>query len=398
MKKIKTIVILTIACLVLPAGVCYCDTFTNHQTKEVLQGYPIGQQTGGLTKVYTKEKGILSINPAEWQITRDNLGRNSKVLVVPIDSAIMFEIETAAFEQALAAEANEGTALILIEIDTPGGRIDLVKQMCSAIANTTNCDVIAFIRGGEYGGAISGGAAVALACGKVYMANNTVIGAASIVTGRTEDKNKSYKEVIDEKHSSAWRAYLASLAQHKDRPGLLARAMVDSAIDVIEVNEQGKRAFIEPMNKKADQEVVKTWNKAGSLVTLTAEEAVGCTIADGLVNSRQDLLQKLQLADANVIIDKKIASARKDLQIAQRKKDETLKAFDLKVKQSQYPQPMPKYLAILNGARDDFKTLKILAQKYPDLNLNIDKIELLLNSLNAAYENALRESKTKNRK
>ncbi len=76
-------------------------------------------------------------------------------------------------------------------------------------------------------------------------------------------------------------------------PDLLARAMVDSSIEVIEVNQAAKRLFIEPVNKKPDQQVVRTWNKAGSLLTLTAEEAVECTIADGLVGSREQLLQQL---------------------------------------------------------------------------------------------------------
>ncbi len=52
--------------------------------------------------------------------------------------------------------------LILVEIDTPGGRVDLAQRMCAAITKNADCDVIAFVKGGQYGGAISAGAAVAL--------------------------------------------------------------------------------------------------------------------------------------------------------------------------------------------------------------------------------------------
>jgi hypothetical protein len=173
--------------------------------------------------------------------------------------------------------------------------------------------------------------------------------------------------------------------------------MVDvSGIEVIEVNEGAKRLFIDPVNKRPGQQVTRTWNKSGSLLTLTAKEAVECTIADGLVGSREQLLQQLQAGDANVVTDKKIANARRDLQIAQRKMDEALKSFDKMVQQSKYSQPAPKFMGMLREARTDVETLKMLAKKYPDLHMDIDSIEKELNSINAAYENVLRETRKRN--
>jgi len=418
MKNLKTVVTLTSALVVLFAGVCLADTFTNRQTSEILHGYITARLPGSSQSVrrdessqkaaeaddapisvFTQEKGLLKLNLKEWEIKRDNLGRNNKVIVVPVDDVIMYEIETDAFEKAIADSSQEGPLLILVEIDTPGGRVDLAQRMCTAITKGADCNVIAFVKGGKYGGAISAGAAVALSCNKIYMTDNTIIGAATLVTmpkDKDQLKDKKYEDVVNEKMSSAWRAYLASLAQQNDRPGLLARAMVDSSIEVVEVNQGAKRLFIEPMNKKPDQPVTRTWNKSGSLLTLTAKEAIECTIADGLVGSREQLLQQLQAGDANVVTDKKVASARKDLQIAQRKMDEALKSFDMKVKQSKYSQPAPKFLGMLRGARTDVENLKNLAKKYPDLHMDIDSIEAELNSINAAYENALRETKRRN--
>jgi len=418
MKKLETAFTLALASIILFAGVCLADTFTNRQTSEILHGYITSRSPGSAQSarrdnsspkaaeaddapisVFTQEKGLLKLNLKEWEIKRDNLGRNNKVIVVPVDDAIMYEIETEAFEKAIAESSQEGPLLILVEIDTPGGRVDLAQRMCTAITKGADCNVIAFVKGGKYGGAISAGAAVALSCNKIYMTDNTIIGAATLVTmpkDKDQLKDKKYEDVVNEKMSSAWRAYLASLAQQNDRPGLLARAMVDSSIEVIEVNQGAKRLFIEPMNKKPDQQVARTWNKSGTLLTLTAKEAIECTIADGLVGSREQLLQQLQAGDANVVTDKKITNARKDLQIAQRKMDEALKSFDMKVKQSKYPQPAPKFLGMLRGARTDVENLKNLAKKYPDLHLDTDSIEEELNSINAAYENALRETKRRN--
>jgi membrane-bound ClpP family serine protease len=417
MKKLKTAVVLVPALVVLFAGVCFSDTFTNRQTNEKLHGYITARLPGSgpalrrdenspksaqtedrQTSIYTQEKGLLKLNLNEWEIARDNLGRNNKVIVLPVDDVIMYEIETDAFERAIADSSDEGPLFIMVEIDTPGGRVDLAQRMCTAITKNADCNVIAFVKGGKYGGAISAGAAVALSCNKIYMTDNTIIGAATLVTmtkAKEQLKDKKYEDVVNEKHSSAWRAYLASLAQQNDRPGLLARAMVDSSIEVIEVNQGTKRLFIEPMNKKPDQPVTRTWNKSGSLLTLTAKEAIECTIADGLVGSREQLLQQLQAGDANVVTDKKIANARKELQIAKRRMDEIVKSLDLKIKQSKYPQPAPKFLGILQGARSDFENLKTLAKKYPDLDMDVKDIEKVLNSIQADYENTSRETRSR---
>jgi ATP-dependent protease ClpP protease subunit len=420
MKKLKTAVILAPALVVLLAGVCLADTFTNRQTSEKLHGYITARLPGsgqsarqdssspkdteaenGPTSVYTQEKGLLKLNLNEWEMVRDRSGRNNKVIVVPVDDAIIYEIEADAFEKVLADSSQEGPLFILVEIDTPGGRIDLAHRMCTAITKDTDCNIFAFVKGGQHGGAISAGAAVALACSKIYMANNTVIGAATLVTMPKDRKDyennrkKNYGDIVDEKSSSVWRAYLASLAQQNNRPGLLARAMVDRDIAVVEVNQAGKRLFIEPVNKRPEQQVVRTWNKTGSLVTLTAEEAVECTIADGLVGSREQLLQQLQAGDANVVTDKKIVNARKELQIAKRRMDDIVKSLDLKIKQSKYPQPAAKVLGILQGARSDFENLKTLAKKYPDLDMDVKDIEKILNSIQADYENTSREARNR---
>ena len=399
MRKLRAIINIGVLLWALTsAEICLSDTFTNSKTGEKLHGYIKNQNDSIHTEVSTREQGDIKLNLNEWEISRDRQGRANEVVVIQVDGPILHEIATEAFEEAIADAGDEGPLFVLVEIDTPGGRVDLAQRMCAAITKMTSCDVIAFVKGGQYGGAISAGAAVALACNKVYMANNTVIGAATLITlpqggAQRRNKQRSYGEVVEEKMSSVWRAYLASLAQQNNRPGLLARAMVDSSIEVIEVNEVSKRLFIEPVNKKPDQQIVRTWNKEGSLVTLTAEEAVECTIADGLVTSRRELLDRLQAGDANIVTDKKIASANREWNIVKRRVDEIRKSLDLKAKQAGYPQPAPKALGIMRGAKRDFQMLKTLAQKYPDLRVDIEEVEVILNSINAAYENALRETR-----
>jgi membrane-bound ClpP family serine protease len=283
----------------------------------------------------------------------------------------------------------------LFEIDTPGGRGDLTRRICGAITQIMNCPTVAFVKGGKYGGALSAGAAVALACDKIYMADNTAIGAATAIAiseaGRPESLKEAFGEEVGEKFASAWRAYFASLAEQNHRPGLLARAMVDRNTEVIEVADANQRLFIDPVNKKPQQRLVHTWSKKGSLLTLTAAEAVECVIADKVISSRQELLSELDAADAKVVLNSGIQDARAELKRAKRQVNRIRKSIDLKIEQSKYQQPKPKTLEILRSAKSEFQTLIKLAKKYPDLELDVQSLEKELNSIEAAYQDVKRK-------
>ncbi len=366
--------------------VCKADTFTHRKTSRTLHGYAIGKVEENLTAIATQEEGTIKLNLAEWKVTTDRLGRNNKVILLKLDDVIMWEIETAALEKAIVESSYEGPLFILLEIDTPGGRIDLALRICSAITSTNNCPVIAFVKGGQYGGAISAGAAATLACDKVYMASNTTIGSAALVAGNQE-MSQVYGRTLTEKINSYWKAYLASLAQQNDRPALLARAMIDEDIEVVEVTGAKKRMFVEPADKKSGHKVVRTWSRKGSLLTLTAEEAVQSGIADKIVESRAQLLADMDAADAEIVTNTAVQEAAKQFKFARTKFYKLRKSLDLKYKQAQGRQSTPRVLKILREVRIDYKTLIRLARRYPDLNINVEALESELNTIEAAYKN-----------
>jgi ATP-dependent protease ClpP protease subunit len=374
---------------------CGADTFTHRQTGEVLHGYIAGRAKDGETIANTKEKDQVKLDLSQWQIVTDRLGRNNKVIVLTIEDEIGLEIETQALEREAGKVSNEGPLFILFEIDTPGGRGDLTQRSCGAITQIKNCPTVAFVKGGKYGGALSGGAAVVLACDKIYMADNTVIGAATAITisenGRPESLKEAFGEEVGEKFASAWRAYLASLAERKGRPGLLARAMVDRNTEVIEVADANQRLFIDPVNKKPRQHLVHTWSKKGLLLTLTAAEAVECGIADKVVSSRRQLLSDLGAADANVVLNSAVQDARIEMKRAGRQVNRIRKSIDLKIEQLKYRQSRQKALGILRSAKSEFQTLIRLAKRYPDLELDVQSLENELNSIEAAYQDAKRK-------
>ncbi|MFA5554757.1 MAG: hypothetical protein WCZ89_02380 [Phycisphaerae bacterium] len=392
MKTHSLAMMIVTALVFLSAGLAWADTFTEMQTKEVLHGYATGEYENGRAVVMTAQKGRVTLNLAQWQVSRDRKGRNNKVFVFSIDGGIMYEIETAAFEQALKQAASQGPLFILIEIDTPGGRIDLARRICAAISDISNCQIIGYVKSGENGGALSAGAAVSFACNQLYMASDTVIGAATMITAQAETMKKAYGDKVGEKFDSAWRAMLASMAEKNARPGILARAMVDSDLEVIEVEYNTKRWFIEPINKRDDMKMIKSWSTKGSLLTLTAAEAQACGITDGVVESREELFKLLDAQNVEIIEDRSISDARTELSRAEGQLGRIRKSVDLKVKQSQNPMYQAEALRMLREARAEFRTLINLARKYPDLQLDIIGLENELNSIEAAYQNIKKQS------
>jgi membrane-bound ClpP family serine protease len=378
------------------SSACLADTFTNLKTQEILHGYATSQTKGNKTTVYTKEKGKLTLNLAQWLITGDRLGRNNKVIILTLDDHFELQIEAEAMKKAIIKSADEGPLFILIEISTPGGRLDRIQQICGQISKTKHCQVIAFIRGGRHRGAISGGAAVAFACNKIFMEDNSVIGAASLIAKSAtgpKDVKKVYGEDLGEKLTSSWRSHLASMAERQGRSGILAMAMADRDIEVIEVSEENKKLYIDPANKRPQQNTVHVWSKKGALLTLTAQDAVRCGIADKVFDSREQLLAFLQAEDARIVMNNDLQNARLELKRVKGQIERIRKSLDLKTQQLEYQHPTPKVLKILRDARSDFQTLIRLAKKYPDLKLSTRPFEDELNTIEAAYDKLRRTTR-----
>ncbi len=382
-KTISSIIIMSLISLTASA-----DTFVHRSTHEKLHGYATSKTENGKTIVQTKENGQVSLNLAQYIIFPDPQGRNNFVAIISVPEQIKLEMETDAFSEALAAEADKGPLFILIEIDTPGGRVDLTMQMCSTIAQLKTCQTVAFNNGGKYGGAYSSVAAIALACVKIYMVPNSAIGAATAIAltnGVPTSLSHVFGSDTSEKISSAWRNYLAGLAQKSNRPGLLAKAMENKDIEVIEVLARGRRYFIEPINRRPDQQLVRTWSKKGSLLTLPAADAVKCGIADKIVDSRDQILFDSGTAGAEIVQNTKTDDARNLYKRLSARVDKLYNSLDLRIKELAVVRSRVRMLAKMRELRKDIKYLLGLKKKYPDVSVNQDNLEKLLNSLDAKH-------------
>jgi ATP-dependent protease ClpP protease subunit len=380
--------------IVLLTAAVSADTFKQKTGSHVYHGYAAQDAIDGKTPVYTTEAGKLELNLAEYEITPNTEGRNRTVCVLTINDEIAYEIVTAAFEKILVEESNKGPLCIILEIDCPGGRVDLAMRMCSALTKTQNCQTVAFIKRGHYSGAYSAAAAISLACRRIYMTGGTVIGAATMITtaeNHAVDLEKVVGKTISEKMRSAWRNYLASLAEQNQRPVALARAMENKDIEVVQIRRAGKTMFIETTAKMPGDEILRIRNNKGSLLTLPAGEAVECGIADKVVASLEEVMADLNAANAKIERPDNLSMAKDELDKATRKFDQLNNALDLKIKTLNAKNDgrvMTKSEAkkSLKGIMQEIKYLIKLRQSYSDMPYEVDTLQGLLNSVQADYD------------
>lgn len=194
----------------------------------------------------------------------DATGRAGAVQVVSITGTI--DLGLAPYLSRVLVEAEEaGAAAVLLQIDTPGGRLDAVLQMRDALLGSS-VPTIAFVDRTAF----SAGALIAIASDRIYMAPGAVMGAATPVDGATG-------ETAPEKTVSAVRTTFKATAEARGRDPLVAEAMVDPEVSIDGLVDRGQ------------------------LLTLTAAEASAWGYSDGLAANRAEVLAAAGLGGAPVI-------------------------------------------------------------------------------------------------
>ena len=166
--------------------------------------------------------------------------------------------------RALREASKAGASAVILDIDTPGGRVDAALSIVKAITDT-DVPVYAFVSHW----ALSAGAMVALAADSIYMRSASSIGAATPVSGQGE---KAPEKIV-----SAMRSEFRALAERRGLDPRVAEAMVDEAIAIEGVTE------------------------AGQLLTLTVSEAVELGVATAQLEGQGDLLLRHGLQNAEVV-------------------------------------------------------------------------------------------------
>lgn len=188
-------------------------------------------------------------------------GAGGAVYRVPVHGVI--ELGLAPFVERSIREAQQaGAAAVILELETPGGRVDAAERIANAVEDS-EVPVYAFINRHAY----SAGALIALATEGIYMRPGSVVGAATPVVGSGE---KAPEKIV-----SAMRSQMRALAEARGLDPKVAEAMVDEDIAIDGVVEAGK------------------------LLTLTTSEAVALDYARE-VEDWDALLQVLGLSSAPV--------------------------------------------------------------------------------------------------
>ena len=177
-------------------------------------------------------------------------------------------------KKAIKKAEDEGTSLIILELDTPGGLLSSALSIKNYIIES-DIPVVAYINKN----ALSAGALISLSCEAIYMSDGSIIGAATPVYMKGNEIEKA-----SEKEISAMRAAMRSSAERSKKNVRIAEAMVDETIILSKRNDG-----IDLDDK--------------TLLTLSVEEALKVNIADGKANSIIDIIKLRNLSENSTIIN-----------------------------------------------------------------------------------------------
>jgi membrane-bound serine protease (ClpP class) len=152
--------------------------------------------------------------------------QHGAVYRVPVTGVV--EMGLAPFVERSLREAQEaGAAAVVLDIDTPGGRIDAAEQIADALRDA-QVPTYAYVNRRAF----SAGAMIALATDGIFMRPGSVMGAATPVDGEGEK--------LSEKMVSAMRSEFRALAEERGLDPRVAEGMVDESIGVPGVTEPGR--------------------------------------------------------------------------------------------------------------------------------------------------------------
>lgn len=210
---------------------------------------------------------MLGMVPAAWA----EGAVPQKVMVITVDDAV--ELGLASYlERNIDIAKQEQADLIILELDTPGGRVDAAQDI-KRILYGSEIETVALVKDQ----ALSAGAYIALCCDKIAMMPGSTLGDAEmLINGVT----------ADEKYLGPWREEFAAIAEDKGRDPEIAKAFVDRDIEIAGIVEKGK------------------------LLTLTPQRAIELGMADIIVNSREELLTWLSAENAELLYSEMTAGER----------------------------------------------------------------------------------------
>ncbi|NMO94833.1 NfeD family protein [Paenibacillus lemnae] len=197
----------------------------------------------------------LYVNPGKAEAAENS----GSVYVIPVKQQIEQGL-TSFLQRSFKEAVDMDAGLIVLEIDTPGGRVDKAQEIGNLLQQT-DIPIVAFIRGD----AASAGSYIALNADKIAMADGSMIGAAYMVDGMGNP-------VKDAKMVSWWKSKMKSAAESSGRNSDIAIGMAGT-------------------NEKVEMPEINRTNEVGQVISLSPEEALKVGYADKLANSTNEVIE-----------------------------------------------------------------------------------------------------------
>jgi len=201
-------------------------------------------------------------------------------------------------KRALKDVPDTPNTLVVVEMDTFGGRVDSALEMVDALIRVENATTIALVTRK----AISAGALISLACRQLVMQPNSTIGDCAPIAFTQEGPT-----LLGEKFQSPLRAKFRTLARRNGYPAVLAEAMVTDSMVVYRVLLDGREAFMdgqEFQDLTQDQQDRITSKRTivaeGELLTMDDSEARELGFSAMTVTSLEDLFAQMELSGQNI--------------------------------------------------------------------------------------------------
>jgi len=206
----------------------------------------------------------------------------------------------AAYVERILETADSPDALLILKMDTFGGRVDAALNIVDILTRAKHVKTVAYVTNK----AISAGALIALACHSLYMKPHTTIGDCAPII---YDSNGP--QMLGEKFQSPLRAKFRALAKKNGYPPLLAEAMVSSEKAVYEITytsnnvefmDQYTYNDLTDKQKKTIQQK-KTLVPKNELLTMDDTEAHALGFSKKTAQNVNDILSNLSLSDQPVV-------------------------------------------------------------------------------------------------
>jgi hypothetical protein len=222
-----------------------------------------------------------------------------QVVVIPLQGSFDHLRAARVLDRTLDKAFKLQPKLIIYEISSPGGRIDVARAMVKHNLAIQGVTTVAYVTGPTRG-AYSAAAYFSTSCDVIVMAPGNSIGAA--VAYQPSSKGP---RAVNEKFHSAWRADFRAVAEAKGHPAAIVLAMVDIDVGVAEVKIGGERRFVsarsldaleaQTKRRRVAFERVRTICRPGKVLTLTSKEAVRARLARAVVSKRDTIITKYKL-------------------------------------------------------------------------------------------------------